>query len=161
MASHSQTPHIVEREPVRIVGVRGSMSLADYTVAQLWRSFMPRRNEVEGRLGTEYYSVAVYDPGHFANFKPHHRFERWAAVAVSAEARVPEGMEDFVLPGGRYAVFDYKGLSTDRSVFQYIFGVWLPASGYHIDDRPHFECLGERYAPNDPNSEEQIFVPIR
>ncbi len=161
MASYAQTPHIVELQPVRLVGVRGSMSLANYTVAELWRNFMPRRHEVEGRRRPEYYSVAVYDPGHFDNFNQHHRFERWAAVEVSDEARVPDGMEDFLLPGGLYAVFEYKGISTDRSVFQYIFGVWLPASGYTIDDRPHFERLGEKYAPNDPNSEEQLFVPIK
>jgi len=65
------------------------------------------------------------------------------------------------LPGGLYAVFDYKGSSNDPGIFQYIFGTWLPGSEYDIDDRPHFEVLGENYKTNDPNSEEEIWIPIR
>jgi AraC family transcriptional regulator len=37
----------------------------------------------------------------------------------------------------------------------------LPASGYELDDRPHFEILGERYKNNDPDSEEELWFPVR
>jgi AraC family transcriptional regulator len=70
-------------------------------------------------------------------------------------------METFVLSGGEYAVFDYKGSSNDSSIFQYIFMNWLPNSGYNLDNRPHFEVLGEKYKNNDPTSEEEIWIPIR
>ena len=71
------------------------------------------------------------------------------------------GLETFVLPEGQYAVFQYKGLSSDNSIFQYIFGTWLPGSDYVLDDRPHFEVLGDKYKNNDPASEEEIWVPIQ
>lgn len=45
-------------------------------------------------------------------------------------------MGTFILSGGLYAVFDHKGLSNDSRIFQYIFGTWLPNSGYLLDDRP-------------------------
>jgi AraC family transcriptional regulator len=71
-------------------------------------------------------------------------------------------MESFELPGGLYAVFLYRGDARSASVFfQYIFGTWLPNSGYEPDDRPHFEVLGEKYKNNDPDSEEQIWIPIK
>jgi AraC family transcriptional regulator len=70
-------------------------------------------------------------------------------------------METYVLPGGLYAVFDYKGLNTDNSIFQYILGTWLPGSDYVLDNRPHFEVLGDKYKNNDPNSEEEIWIPIK
>ena len=70
-------------------------------------------------------------------------------------------MERILLPASVYAVFDYKGLSTDTSIFQYIFGAWLPSSPYVLDQRPHFEVLGEKYKNNDVNSEEQIYIPIK
>ena len=70
-------------------------------------------------------------------------------------------METFSLAGGLYAVFDYKGSSNDPSIFQFIFGTWLPSSDYVLDDRPHFEVLGDKYKNNDPNSEEEIWIPIR
>jgi len=70
-------------------------------------------------------------------------------------------METLVLPGGLYAVFEYKGLSTDNSIFQYILGTWLLNSDYDLDDRPHFEVLGDKYKNNDPTSEEEIWIPIK
>jgi AraC family transcriptional regulator len=70
-------------------------------------------------------------------------------------------MKTFTLKGGQYAVFNHKGSSTDNSIYQYIFTQWLPNSGYQIDNRPHFELLGEKYKNNDPNSEEEIWVPIK
>ena len=80
---------------------------------------------------------------------------------TTAFDNVPSEMETFVLPAGLYAVFHYKGLSTDNSIFQYIFGTWLPGSDYVLDDRPHFEILGDKYKNNDPASEEDIWIPIK
>jgi AraC family transcriptional regulator len=37
----------------------------------------------------------------------------------------------------------------------------LPNSNYHLDDRPHFEILGEKYKNADPGSEEEIWIPIK
>lgn len=50
---------------------------------------------------------------------------------------------------------------TVYSIFQYIFGTWLPASGYYLDNRPHFEILGHKYKNNDPDSEEEIWIPVK
>lgn len=74
---------------------------------------------------------------------------------------MPNEMETFTLTAGLYAVFDYKGSSADNRIFQYIFGVWLPNSVYLLDDRPHFEVLGDKYKNADPDSEEEIWIPIR
>ncbi len=37
----------------------------------------------------------------------------------------------------------------------------LPNSEYELENRPHFEVLGEKYKNNDPNSEEEIWIPIK
>ncbi|MBK8342237.1 MAG: GyrI-like domain-containing protein [Bacteroidetes bacterium] len=66
-----------------------------------------------------------------------------------------------IIPAGKYAVFYYKGLNTDHSIFNYIFQDWIPQSGYQLDDRPHFDVLDERYKNNDPESEEEIWIPIK
>ena len=58
-------------------------------------------------------------------------------------------------------IFDHKGSSSDHSIFEYIFSKWLPASKYEVDDRPHFEVLGLNYKNNDPESEEEIWIPIK
>jgi AraC family transcriptional regulator len=105
--------------------------------------------------------LVIYKPNHFADFKPTNEFERWAAVEVTTFDNVPTEMETFILHGGLYAVFDYKGLNTDNSIFQYILETWLPTSDYDLDNRPHFEVLGDKYKNNDPTSEEEIWIPIK
>ncbi len=43
---------------------------------------------------------------------------------------------------------------------KYIHEIWLPESGYVIDDREHFEKLEEGYIPLDENATEEIWIPI-
>ena len=75
--------------------------------------------------------------------------------------QIPEGMDRFTLEAGQYAVFSYKGSSAGNSVFQYIFTTWLPNSDYLLDDRPHFDVLEEKTKLNDPNSEEELWIPVK
>ncbi|MDR2145811.1 MAG: GyrI-like domain-containing protein [Tannerella sp.] len=154
-------PRIEISTEKKLVGKRLIMSFADYKIGDLWKSFMPRRKEISNNLSNDLISLAIYKSTHFSNFNPTNEFEKWATVEVSDFENVPEEMETFVLPSGLYAVFDYKGLNTDNSIFQYILGTWLPNSDYVLDDRPHFEILGEKYKNNDPESEEKIWIPIK
>ncbi|QQS30542.1 MAG: GyrI-like domain-containing protein [Sphingobacteriales bacterium] len=154
-------PRIETTNEKKLVGNRLTMSFVNHKAGELWKKFMPRRKDIKNNLSNDLISMAVYKPAHFTNFKPANEFERWATVEVSDFDHVPFGMETFVLPSGLYAVFDYKGLSTDHSIFQYILGTWLPGSGFELDDRPHFEVLGEKYKNNDPTSEEEIWIPIK
>ena len=70
-------------------------------------------------------------------------------------------MEELTIVSGLYAVFDYKGSPSDHRIFQFIFQTWLPKSKYDLDERPHFEILGETFKPNDIDSEEDIWIPIK
>lgn len=154
-------PRIENLTEKKLIGKKLNMSFADYKIAELWSSFMPLRSEIQNHLTNDLISLAIYSPSHFESFNPNNMFEKWAAVEVSDFNKTPETMESFTLQGGLYAVFDYRGLNTDHSIFQYIFGTWLPQSNYDLDDRPHFEILGEKYKNNDPDSEEEIWIPIK
>lgn len=145
----------------KLVGKRLTMSVANYTIGALWSSFMPARPEITNTLTDDLISLVVYQPGHFENFKPTNEFEKWATVEVPDFCHVPSGMETFTLPAGMYVVFSYKGSSADNSIFRYIYGTWLPNSEFILDDRPHFEILGEKYKNNDPTSEEEIWIPVK
>jgi AraC family transcriptional regulator len=154
-------PRIETTNEKKLVGNRLKMSLTDNKTGELWRSFMPRRKEITNNLSNDLISMACYTPTHFTDFKPTNEFEKWAAIEVTDVESVPVDMETFTVKAGLYAVFDYKGSSTDNSIFQYIFGVWLPKSDYLLDDRPHFEVLGAKYKNADPDSEEEIWIPVR
>jgi AraC family transcriptional regulator len=154
-------PRIEILNEKKLVGRRLTMSFADYKIGELWRTFSPRRKEINNNLTNDLISLVIYEPNHFTDFKPTNEFERWAAVEVSTFDYVPTEMETIILQSGLYAVFDYKGLNTDNSIFQYILGTWLPTSDYELDNRPHFEVLGDKYKNNDPTSEEEIWIPIK
>ena len=154
-------PRIEKLNEKKLIGKRLIMSLADNKTGELWRSFMPRRRDITNNLTSDMISMQVYKPSHFVDFKPTNDFEKWATVEVTNFDNVPTNMETFTLTGGLYAVFDYKGISTDNSIFQFIFGTWLPSSDYDLDDRPHFEVLGDKYKNNDPTSEEESWIPIQ
>jgi len=144
-----------------LVGISLTMSLVDNKTGELWRNFMSRRKEITNNRTNDLISMQLYKPTHFSNFNPTDEFEKWATVEVADFDRVPNDMITFILTAGLYAVFDYKGSSMDNSIFQYIFGTWIPNSNYLLDDRPHFEVLGEKYKNADPHSEEEIWIPIR
>lgn len=153
-------PRIENLSEKKLVGKRLKMSLAENRTFQLWQRFMPRRKEILNNLDADLISMQVYDEAlRLGDLEQ--EFEKWAAVEVADFERVPAGMETFVLPGGLYAVFDYRGSSADAGIFRYIFDSWLPRSEYVLDDRPHFEVLGEKYKNSDPDSEEQIWIPVK
>jgi AraC family transcriptional regulator len=154
-------PKIKVLSEKKLVGKQIKMSLVNNKTAELWRSLMPRRKEVTNSLTTDLLSLQVYKTSYFKNFSPTTEFKKWALIEVSDFDKVPNNMETFVLEAGQYAVFIYKGSSADKSIFQYIYTEWLPNSEYTIDNRPHFELLGEKYKNNDPNSEEEIWIPIK
>jgi AraC family transcriptional regulator len=146
--------------PKKLIGKRLPMSFANNRTPELWRSFMPHRKEIQNAIGTNLFSLQHYgNINPFQNFNPEIVFEKWASVEVIDFGNIPEGMETFLLEGGLYAVFDYKGNSPE--IFQYIFQQWLPNSEYELDYRPHFEILAEKYKNNDPDSEEEIWIPIK
>jgi AraC family transcriptional regulator len=142
-----------------LIGNRLTMSFEVNRTGELWRSFMPRRKEISGVVSPDVISLQVY-PKSF-DFSPTTNFEKWAGVEVKDFSTVPDGMESLSVPSGLYAIFHYKGSSTDISIFEFIFKEWLPSSGCVLDDRPHFERLGEKYKNASPDSEEDIFVPIK
>lgn len=152
-------PIIKSHPNITFIGNRQTMTFSQDKTFLLWNSFMPRRNEITNRLGEELYNVVIY-PNDF-DFNPTTPFEKWATAPVTNKTIVPPGMEILTIPEGLYAVFLYKGINTEaESFFKAIFTEWLPASGYQLDNRPHFEILGNKYKHNDPSSEEEVWIPI-
>ncbi|WP_299454747.1 GyrI-like domain-containing protein [uncultured Microscilla sp.] len=157
------SPEIIEIPERTLVGIHTEMSLTDNKTRLLWQQFMPRRHEIQHRVGQSFYSMQVYAPGFsMQNFTPHTVFTKWAAIEVSNFENIPKGMHAFTLPEGKYAVFIHKGpASAFKPTFDYIFSEWLPKSAYMLDQRPHFELLPEGYIPTDPNAEEEVWIPIK
>ena len=155
-------PRIEKLTEKKLIGKRMKMSLSNNKTRELWQNFMPRRKEIQNNIGTDLYSLQVYDLFYFNNFNPNTEFEKWAAIEVTDFEAMPDEMETITLKGGLYAVFLHKGAAgKGPKTFQYILETWLPDSDYSLDNRPHFEILGEKYKNNDPSSKEEVWIPIR
>jgi AraC family transcriptional regulator len=118
--------------------------------------------QVPHRVGNHLLSAQIYSAPDVAVLADMHTpFEQWAAAEVSEDGELPPGLETLHLPGGLYAVFIHRGTTADfYSTAQFIYGYWLPQSGYTLDQRPHFEVMGDKYRHNHPESEEEVYVPI-
>ncbi len=155
-------PQILSMSEKKLAGKRLVMSLAANQTYKLWKSFMPLPNAIKNKLNNDFISMQLFPLSFDFSFaNPDAEFEKWAAVEVSDFENTDDNMESYMLKGGLYAVFSYKGLSNDSNIFRYIFVSCLPQSGYTLDNRPHFEILSDKYKTNDPDSEEEIWIPIK
>ena len=156
------TPRIETIAEKKFAGHNVLMSYAQNRTAELWRGFMPRKNEITTLKGEELYSIEEYPEGFFRQFSPDTPFKKWAALEVSSFDPIPDHMETLTSPSGLYAIFLYQGPASEgEKMYQYIFTTWLPASDYVLDNRPHFAVMGEKYKHNDPDSEEELWIPVR
>ena len=159
---------ITTRPQIKVISSRNlighalRMTQATDKTFELWSGFMPNKKKIRKQINKDLYSFQIYDtPMSFDKFNPTVEFKKWAAIEVENFNHVPDGMETFVLPGGKYAVFIHQGLASDfGKTMNYIFKKWLPGSDYEIDDRIIFALMGEKYKNNDPTSEEEIWIPI-
>lgn len=157
---YKMNPTIKNFPKTKFIGKNLTFSYANYRAFELWSSFMPRRKEIQNAIGSELYNIQV-NPENF-DFHPTTLFVKWAAMEVSSFDVIPDEMEALEIESGLYAVFQYKGDQQGAAAFfNSIYTKWLPNSDYELENRPQFEILGEKYKNNDPNSEEEIWIPIK
>jgi AraC family transcriptional regulator len=152
-------PQIKTIAQIKLIGLSQDMSLIENKTFQLFNQFMIERKSLSPKNNL-IFCVKEYNKTYFENFSPAASFNKWAAMELNNENDLPEKFKELIIPAGLYASFFHKGLNTDFRIYDYIFREWLPQSPYKLDYRPHFEILGEKYKNNDPNSEEEILIPI-
>ncbi|MFD2823920.1 GyrI-like domain-containing protein [Lacinutrix iliipiscaria] len=146
----------------QLVGHVIEMSLVNNKTHELFSGFMPLSKQIENTVSTDIFEVMVYDHSYFKNFNPNHSFIKWAALEVSTTETHLENMQTLNLNEGLYAIFNYKGLANGFGSFMNtILTEWLPESNYELDHRPHFNVLGAKYKNNHPDSEEDVYIPIK
>ncbi len=115
-----------------LIGKFLTMNFSNNRTFELWKSFMPKRKEIQNQINTDLISMQVFPADFdFINFDIDKPFEKWAAVIVSEDVEAPADLYKFTLAAGTYAVFLHRGpASTGEKTFRYIFEEWLPSSGF-------------------------------
>lgn len=150
-------PKFIKSSEKKVVGIKSSMHHHQYeSIVSLWKRFMPRKKEIKTTLSNGLIAMQVYSD--FNSLEK--SFDIWACVEVYNIEHVPMGMASFTIPQGHYAVFLQKGMDAN-STYKRIMTEWLPNSGFEIDNRPHFQVMGERYKNGRADSEEDFYVPIK
>lgn len=152
-----------EIEAKMLIGYSVTMSLAENKTQEIWKKFMPKLKEIKHAKSADLYSLQIYPMDYYTKFSPFTSFTKWAAIEVKNFENCPTDFQQFTLPAGKYAVFLHKG-NTEQFIktAQYIYGEWLPKSGFKLDERPHFELLGDTYLGHEhPDSEEEVWIPIK
>lgn len=146
-----------------VTGFSDTMSLSNNKTNDLWRRFMPRRNEVLSDLKEDFYDIKIYEEHlDFKKFTPETTFTKFVGIESPSSQNIPKDMKFLMIPAGMYAVFLHKGsASTFHKTLNYIHTDWLPNSEYVLDNRPHFEKIKKGYDPNDQNAEEEVWIPLK
>lgn len=154
---------IIEYPARRLVGFCMQMSYENIRTAELFQKLGPRVKDAVGRKGEDKFTVEIYpSTSFFSEFNPSNQFEKWAAIELDNDAHLPDGFSELIVPAGRYAVFVYKGDHLGAAAaYQYIYRDWMKETGNTLDDRPHLSVIGSKYIFNHPESEEEIWIPVR
>jgi AraC family transcriptional regulator len=147
----------------KLIGFSTETSLVNDRTSVVWRKLIHRLKEVKNAVSSDLFSLQIYDFDNFQNFTPQTTFKKYALIEVNNFDFLPNEFERFELTTGKYAVFLHKGTSTTfPKTAQYIYTEWLPNSEYELDDRPHFEVLGENYKGHEnAENEEEVWIPIK
>jgi len=87
-------------------------------------------------------------------------FSYIAGVEVGRLNNIPQGMFLKNIPPAKYAVFTHKGpLSRLKNTYNYIYGAWLPYSGYELAELDTIEVYNINSGSDDRSFE--VYIPIK
>ncbi len=164
---------IVRREGFKVVGMEifttRKSNAENMDITKLWTRFNARMGEIAGRVNPSVAYGICGNPADEETSQCETTEETEFAEVVCVEAdnldRIPEGMKGTILPGRTYAVFTHKGRLFPnylQQTYAYIYGTWVPRSGYEMHGGFDFEYYDERFTGvDDPASEMDIYVPIK
>jgi AraC family transcriptional regulator len=148
-------PRIVDHPAFTVVGMKVRGKNENNEIPQMWEALNPRMHEIQDMLGDD---VAY---GISANMDEQTgEFDYIAGFEVGRIQEIPAGMVRFDVPGGKYAVFRTT-LPRLGETFLHAYRTWAPQSGYQLTGGPDFELYGEEFDPHDPDSEFEVYVPVR
>ena len=73
---------------------------------------------------------------------PTEKLRSLAGVSISDDMMLPVGVDEHWAPSGQYAILRYQGPYDDmKTAYQWLYGFWLPNSGFKVSNHP----VQERY----------------
>ena len=146
------TPNLIAQPALRLVGLQILTRPMSPEIPALWPRFVARMPEIASRAEPGVTFGAMQSAGENLIYL--------AGVEVARNATAPTEMSRLDVPAGDYAVFEFP-FGDIAQAYPFIFGTWLPGSGYVQDARPLLERYGSDFCPDQPASPVQLRVPVR
>lgn len=148
-----QTPHLVTLPAFRVIGFSWSPQ-DEGSIPDMWDRFLKREHEIaDAKPGSSYGLCQTLPEG---------QWRYLAALEVRADAPIPPGMTELLVPEQRYARFEHRGpVSGIADTHRSILSSWLPAAGLRAAEGIEFEYMDQRFiVPDHPDSVTELFVPV-
>jgi AraC family transcriptional regulator len=150
-------PEIITQPATKLVGISAQYNSADLNLERLWSAFRPYRNSIANQVGNDAFGIYECYEEHDDDVS----FSYICAVAVSNFEQIPKGMATRELPEQLYAKFTHKGpIANLDHTLKYIWGTWLPKSGYEYVEKPDFELYSPRLTPQGPERILYLHIPV-
>lgn len=161
----SMEPVIKNIDEKRVVGMGAKFISAlspdakgQNVVGELWSRYNPRGGEIKNRKSWADLGIVTGLNGVKAH--PNEMYYLTGAE-VSGPGEIPSGMEELVVPAGKYAIFTHKGHITKLGMtMKYIYGSWLPKSGLQLRHAPEIEVYDQRFRHDSEESELDVYIPV-
>ncbi|MEP7235525.1 MAG: GyrI-like domain-containing protein [Ignavibacteriota bacterium] len=158
----SKEPVLKKRGAFRVVGVERFTEMGIPAIQEAWEEFTKRNSEISNSIGHSVYGIEDYSRDFDMNNGGFPKYYYIASLEVGMLINIPAGMKGKEIPAANYAVFSYRGaLSGLHDFFGFIYGEWMPKSGYSMDPKLSldFECYNEPVMDMN-DAQVEIWVPI-
>lgn len=155
----SPEPEIVELSEMTVIGYQSIISMNHNLIPDLWMRYLAKIGKIQNitepmaTLGVSYWGEQKDDD---------YVFFHLVGALVTDFSSIPQGMTYLIIPPHKYAKFTHVGpVQEIGKTYQYIYGVWLNNGDYMMSENSYeIEWYDERFNPESPESELDIFIPI-
>lgn len=156
-------PEIVETKEIKIVGIRGSTTLNDNVIPQLWERFWRIRDTIPNTIPTSRAIGVCESDSPVFSLDGNTTFSEVVGLEVIAFDNVPESLDIKTIRPGRFAVFTHIGsLRNLQNTYEYIWCDWAAKYQDQVANREDFEVYDIRYLGYDhPNTQFDIYIPLK
>lgn len=158
----NKEPVFKTKEAFKIVGIERFTASGIPSIREAWHEFGNRSTEISRATAPVAFGIEDYSRDFDRNKGGFPKYYYIAGLEVDSLMDIPSGMTGKEIAAANYAVFSYRGPLDDlHKFFGFIYGEWMPKSGYSMD--PKLSLDFERYPEQikDMNDAElEIWVPV-
>lgn len=156
-------PKIITLPLFHVVGYRMEATVEEFESGlgkSKYHLLLQRKDEIQYKKNENVMLMQIYPMN--ADFNPKADvFTHILCYEVSKKGDVPPNMSSHTVPESKYAVYTHKGPESELSLsYDYIYGQWLEETGNEPKDYD-FEIWDERYKPESPDNEIDLFVALK